>query len=165
MHVYVSVYICSRWFTDIECISRVQTSPTDGRPVTHISSGTMRRDDFGKMCDGRSDGQSLLWLLSRNHKLLIYAASSRVRAQPARYRSNAIKPCVRSTCRENRISGHRRMHRTFLLCTTMQIGEYRRRCQGNHRETRIASQVLSDHILRLPRGIPPKDTSENHFNK
>lgn len=115
--VYVSVYICSRWFTDIECISRVQTSPTDGRPVTHISSGTMRRDDFGKMCDGRSDGQSLLWLLSRNHKLLIYAASSRVRAQPARYRSNAIKPCVRSTCRENRISGHRRMRRTFLLCT------------------------------------------------
>lgn len=41
----------------------------------HISRGTARRDDFGKMCDGRCDGQSLLWLLSRDHKPLIYAGS------------------------------------------------------------------------------------------
>jgi len=51
-------------------------SSSDGRPVIHISSGTVCRDDFGKMCDGRSNGQNLLWLLSRNHKLLIYVVSS-----------------------------------------------------------------------------------------
>lgn len=72
LYIYMGIRIYAHMYTRTmihwaKCISRARKRRTRaseshgrGRGAVIYRPGTARHDDFGKMCDGRSDGQSLL---------------------------------------------------------------------------------------------------------
>jgi len=145
------------------------TSSSDGMPVIHISSGTVCRDDFGKICDGRSNGQNLLWLLSRNHKLLIYVASS-TRA------ADAVTVQTPSNHAWDRPVAKIRLAAAvvcvglfyFVFFILMRIGDANRRTLLMPKEPSrdlLKFNRVTSYLVFTVAGISTKGISKNHFNR